>query len=216
MKLGRFICVEGIEGTGKTTHMHFIKRYLTQRLAESPVMTREPGGTPLAEAIRSMLLQTNTYQEPLAPEAELLLLFAARRQHIINVIEPALHRNQWVICDRFTETSFAYQGYGRGIAQNFIQTLQLHVHQSLKIDRVILLDMPAPQALNRLKQKHSMLDRIEQEPLAFFERARAGYLKRAIALPTMYRIVDADQSIKRVEFQLAKILDELLSYDTLT
>jgi dTMP kinase len=210
---GHFICLEGIEGAGKTTQIGFIQEYL--RSKHKPVLTtREPGGTPLAERIRQVILDSQHSQERIAPDTELLLLFAARQQHITEVIEPALQNGYWVICDRFTESSYAYQGSGRGISWDFIDSLTSHIHKHLEIDRVILLDIPVSTAIERLHKRqyqyHQPLDRIEAESLEFFERVRQGYLNRAKALLN-YRVIDANCPLIEMKNQITTVLNELLS-----
>jgi len=213
-KLGRLICLEGIEGTGKTTQTSFVVDYIRRHFNQRVVMTREPGGTLLAESIRHLILDAKKDQEPIAPETELFLLFAARRQHVMQIIQPAIKRGNWVICDRFTEASYAYQGGGRGISSHLIETLESYTHHNLTIDCVILLDMPVKAALDRLhKTRYHMqqpLDRIEIEPFEFFEHVRNSYLDRAQKFPSRYRIIDANVSLKKVQSQIAAVLDELL------
>lgn len=217
MPLGRFICLEGIEGVGKTTQIDFIAHYVKKVLHQPVFTTREPGGTPLAESIRRLILEAPSYQEGIASETELLLLFAARRQHILQVIQPALSVGDWVVCDRFTEASYAYQGGGRGISVDFIHALESYIHQDLRIDRVILLDLPVSVALDRLRERnhyhHQSLDRIERESPEFFERVRYSYLQRAAAFPDCYRIINANCSLEQVQFQIMTVLDELLRLD---
>jgi dTMP kinase len=204
---GRFITLEGIEGVGKSTQLAFISDYLTRKNIRVTT-TREPGGTALAETIRSLVL--NPTQETITPETELLLFFAARAQHIHTLIQPALQRGDWVICDRFTETSYAYQGGGRGIDFKFIQDLQKWVQKDLKIDCILLLDAPVASALQRTQhRKHN--DRIEAETQDFFNRVRAAYLLRAKQLVNIYHIIDASQSIQATQTQIQRVLDELIA-----
>lgn len=233
MHIGRLICLEGIEGSGKTTHAEFILRYL-QSINQTAISTREPGGTPIAEAIRGLLLQnqnsardqdqtTNSgarqhfaegVQEALTPEAELLLMFAARSQHITHRIRPALQAGHWVICDRFTEASYAYQGGGRKLTGAFIHCLETYVQHDLKINRVILLDIPVSLALSRIHTRRMKIpqyyDRIEAETEVFFTRVRAAYLSRAKQYPELYCIIDANAPLEQVQQQITQVLQELL------
>ncbi|BBB15246.1 thymidylate kinase [Candidatus Rickettsiella viridis] len=204
----RFITLEGIEGVGKSTQLKFISDYLKQKNIPLTV-TREPGGTPLAEAIRELVLTFDSSKETVTPETELLLFFAARAQHIHTVIEPALARGDWVICDRFIETSYAYQGGGRGIDLAFIQDLQKWVQKDLKVDCVLLLDAPVDLALKRTLRRKK-IDRIESETADFFNRARDTYLARAKQAQNNYHIIDASLSLKEVQKQIQSILDRLL------
>ena len=202
---GSFISIEGIEGTGKSTAITLIKRYLEQA-QQAFILTREPGGTPVAEAIRGVLLQ-HYATETLLPTTETLLMFAARAQHLVQVIKPALASGQWVVCDRFTEATYAYQGAGRGLALSKIKVLEDWVQEGLRPDLCILLDLPVEQALERIKQR-AELDRIEAEDVAFFERIRQYYLAQYRAHPERYRLIDASVDIATVEQKLINILDE--------
>lgn len=205
----RFIALEGIEGVGKSTQLKFISDYL-QKKGIALTVSREPGGTALAEAIRRLVLQTDFSPETIIPETELLLFFAARAQHIHYVIKPALQRGDWVLCDRFTETSYAYQGGGRGLDPAFIRSLQLWVQQDLKINAVLLLDAPVDIALRRTHNRQH-LDRIEAEKQDFFARVRASYLERAKQMPDCYHIIDASRSLQDVQAQIKQVLDKLLA-----
>ncbi|MGA2655630.1 MAG: dTMP kinase [Gammaproteobacteria bacterium] len=205
---GKFIVLEGIEGVGKTTNMEFICRYLTDKHLDV-VRTREPGGTPLAEKIRDIVLHTKGY-ETLSIDAELLLMFAARAQHIAQIIQPALSKGQWLVSDRFTDASYAYQGGGRGIAHDRIAVLEKWVQNDLQPDRVIILDAPVDVALLRT-QHRKVKDRIEQEQTDFFVRVRQAYLQRAELNPSRYRIVNAAESLSQVQAHLRAILDELIN-----
>ncbi len=201
-----FITLEGIEGVGKSTQLSFIRNYLLK--SKQPlVVTREPGGTPMAEELRKVLLQKN--KEPVTQEAELLLLFAGRAQHIAQVIRPALAAGKWVICDRFTDATYAYQGGGRGMSLEQIAMLEKWVQQDLHPDLVLLLDAPVKTALKRIKRRR-MKDRIEMEQESFFQRVRDGYLARAEQFPNRYKIIDARQPCLKVQKQIKSILDELL------
>lgn len=202
---GRFITLEGGEGVGKSTNLAFVAEKLTQAGLEV-VTTREPGGTPLAEAIRELLLGDS--EEPMSGLTEVLLVFAARAQHLDRVIRPALARGAWVLCDRFTDATYAYQGGGRGIDESAIAALEQLVQQGLEPDLTLYLDMPPAAAEVRLGDRHR--DRIEREERAFFERVRASYLDRA-AGSARFRVVDAGGSLEQVRDQLAAILDDYLA-----
>lgn len=207
---GRLICLEGIEAAGKTTQINFIAHYLKEA-HKTVITTREPGGTPLAERIRQLILSPQMHGEVLTAEAECLLMFAARAQHITYTIQPALSLGHWVVCDRFIEASFAYQEGGRGLSHGFIETLQEAILKNLPIDRVLLFDLPVTAALERIHQRPSDIDcdRIESEALSFFERVRATYLTRAQQYPERYRIIDANVSLNKVQQQVMQVLDEL-------
>jgi dTMP kinase len=182
----------------------FISEYLTQK--NIPVITtREPGGTAVAEAIREFVL---TAPLDITAETELLLFFAARAQHIHAVIKPALQRGTWVICDRFTEASYAYQGGGRGIDLAFISDLQKWVQKDLNIDCVLLLDAPVEIALNRTKYRKK--DRIEAETHDFFNRVRTMYLARSQQFANLYHIIDASLSVQETQNQIKPLLEELI------
>lgn len=203
---GRFITVEGVEGVGKTTNIQFIAEQLTSA-GVNVVLTREPGGTPLAESIREVLLETR--DEPVAENTELLLMFAARAQHIAQVIEPALARGRWVICDRFTDATFAYQGAGRGVAMSKIADLEQWVQGDLRPDYTLLLDAPVEVGLARAK-KRAALDRFEQEQQQFFLQVRQGYLNLAQVHQERYRIIDASKPLDDVQIQLRSVLSEMI------
>jgi dTMP kinase len=191
MKRGRFITIEGGEGVGKSTQISAVRDLLSVRGLEV-VVTREPGGTPRAERLREILLERST--EPMPPACELLLMFAARATHLENLIRPALERGAWVVCDRFTDATYAYQGGGRGVDPQQIALLERLVQRELQPDLVVLLDAPvelgeARAAVRNAKAGSS--DRFEQERREFRERVRAAYLERADAEPTRYSVVDA-------------------------
>lgn len=206
-KKGLFISVEGGEGVGKSTNLDFIINYL-QENSVSLISTREPGGTPLAEEIRELLLKPRG--ENVSEVSELLLMFAARAQHLNQKILPALDRGDWVICDRFTDATYAYQGGGRRMDVETISQLENMVQAALRPDRVILLDLPVEIGMERAK-KRGELDRFESQQLAFFERVRTAYLQRAAQSPSTYRIVDASPTLDKVQQQIQVILDELIS-----
>jgi len=202
-----FISIEGGEGAGKSTSIEYIKQKLEACGIEC-LVTREPGGTPMAEDIRQLLLQHR--DEVVDPYTELLLMFASRRQHVQNVIRPALASGKWVICDRFTDASFAYQGFGRGLDKDFISSLKRWVHGDLNPNMTVLFDLDIAIGMARAG-KRSDFDRIETETMSFFERVRQGYLTQAKAEPQRYRVVDASQSIAGVERQLDHFLAPLLA-----
>ncbi|MEZ5560729.1 MAG: dTMP kinase [Pseudomonadales bacterium] len=202
---GRFITLEGGEGAGKSTNLAFVASYLRDAGIEV-VTTREPGGTPLAESIRELLLSNR--EEPVAPLAELLLVFAARAQHLSTVIEPALAAGRWVLCDRFTDATYAYQGAGRGIDARLIGELETLVQQGLQPDLTFYLDLPPEAADARLAGRD--LDRFEREQRAFFQRVRAAYVQRAAAL-ARFRVVDGSQPLAQVQSELARQLDTFMA-----
>lgn len=208
MKRGRFITLEGGEGAGKSTQLQTVAACLTA--AGIPFLTtREPGGTPRAEAIRGLLLSPGE-REPMASETELLLMFAARAQHVKQRIEPALAAGTWVLCDRFTDATRAYQGGGRGLDLSQIEALAAWVHGDCWPDLTLLLDVPAAQGLARA-EKRSAKDRIEQEALAFFERVRAHYLALAAAEPTRFRVIDAASAEAAVTAQVMAAMTAFLA-----
>ncbi|ERL49393.1 dTMP kinase [Halomonas huangheensis] len=204
---GRFITLEGGEGVGKSTNLGFVVDFLRGQGIEV-VQTREPGGTPRAEAIREQLLAH--HQEPLDSDAELLLVFAARAQHLARRIVPALERGAWVVSDRFTDATFAYQGGGRGIDVQRIAQLEKFVQRGLTPDLTLLLDMPldaAEQRLaGRLDRKGETRDRFEQEQRDFFERVRDAYLARAADDPQRMAIIDASGSLDDVQARITQQL----------
>ena len=193
----RFVTLEGIEGVGKTTQVARLSAALTARGIEH-VVTREPGGTPLAEKIRELVLSPK--EEALPPVAELLLMFAARAVHLANYIEPNLRAGRWVICDRFTDATYAYQGGGRQLSAQPIRELESMVQGARRPDLTILLDAPVEAALARAKARNAggAADRFERERSEFFERVRNVYLARAAAEPSRIALVDATQSVDAV------------------
>ncbi|GLQ31688.1 dTMP kinase [Litoribrevibacter albus] len=198
-----FITFEGGEGVGKTTNIEYFKELMVQSGLDF-VSTREPGGTPLAEEIRSLLLSTR--DEAVCSNAELLLMFAARSQHLATVIEPALKQGVHVICDRFTDATYAYQGYGRKLGTERIAVLEGLVHGDRQPDLTIILDAPVEVGMGRARNRGE-LDRFEREDLEFFERVRKGYLARAKAAPDRYEIVDASLELDEVKQQVAEIFE---------
>jgi dTMP kinase len=199
---GRFITVEGIEGVGKTTNIDFICQQL-QAAGKEVVLTREPGGTPLGEAVRVLLL--DPAYTGMDSTCELQLMFAARAEHLAKVVWPAMERGQWVLCDRFTDATYAYQGGGRGIDSGVIARLEELVQGDFRPDLTLLLDVPVEIGLARAG-KRGALDRFEQEKVEFFERVRNAYLEMAACSPERYRVIDASQSLDDVQRQLSAIL----------
>ena len=200
---GRFITIEGGEGAGKST----AQAYLAERLAErgiAALQTREPGGTPLAESIRQTLLSTDG--EHPVEMAELLLVFAARAQHLARVIEPALAAGQWVICDRFTDATYAYQGAARGLSADLIAQLETLVQGERRPDTVVVMDLSPEVGMTRAKQRGE-LDRFEREKPAFYSQVRNAYLARAQADPDRYQVIDAEQSLESVREALSKLVE---------
>ena len=191
MTRGKFITIEGGEGVGKSTQLTNLRSWLAQT-GRDVVFTREPGGTPRAERIRELLLETTN--EPMPPVSELLLMFAARATHIANVIQPALDRGSWVICDRFTDATYAYQGGGRGMDEHQIAVLEQMVQAELRPDLTLLLDAPLDLTTARAQDRNAAAgttDRFEREQRAFFERVRNAYLERANQYPERFAVIDA-------------------------
>lgn len=205
MTRGLFITLEGGEGVGKSTNLRFIEALLAERQIET-VVTREPGGTELAENIRHLLLAK--HHESLTPEAELLLMFAARSQHIHHKILPALQRGCWVICDRFTDATYAYQGGGRNLNVQTISWLEQTVQGDLRPDLTLLLDAPVETGMLRARNR-GLLDRFESERRDFFERVRQAYLHRASLFPDRYAIIDASLPLPEVQRQIRMAIDAL-------
>lgn len=203
---GQFITVEGVEGAGKSTQLHFIESYLRQA-GKSLVVTREPGGTPLGEEIREILLQPR--EDGMAGNTELLLMFAARAEHLSQKILPALDAGQWVLCDRFTDATYAYQGGGRGLNKSLILDLENLIQGDHRPDMTIYLDLPVETGLKRARERGE-LDRFEREDLQFFESVRQAYLDRSRQLTNIYRVIDAGQTIDEVEHQVKQALDAFL------
>lgn len=207
-KRGRFITLEGGEGAGKTTNREWLAKRLRQHLGEDRlVVTREPGGTPLAEQIRTLLLTRQ--DEALTPTAELLLVFAARAQHLAQVIEPALAAGKWVLCDRFTDATYAYQCGGRGVPEASVAALEAWVHPHLTPDLTLYLDVSVSEGLARARQR-AALDRFETESQRFFEAVRSAYRARAARFPERFWLVNAEQPLEQVQASLALALAERL------
>jgi len=198
---GRFLTLEGVDGAGKSTHVDWIAQTLRD-LGIDVLQTREPGGTPLSEALRDMVLK-----QPMQLETEALLMFAARSEHIAQVIEPALAAGRWVLSDRFTDASYAYQGGGRQLGGERVAALERWLHPALQPDRTWLFDVPLAVARERLGRAR-VADRFEQESDAFFERTREAYLARVAASPARIRVIDGTQSIEAIRALLAAELRE--------
>lgn len=207
MNTARFITVEGIEGAGKSTCMSLIARSI-ESAGFALISTREPGGTPLGEELREVLLGHR--RDGMSIDAELLLMFAARAEHLRTRIEPALDAGTWVLCDRFTDATYAYQGGGRGVAIERIAQLETWVQGDRRPDLTLLLDLPVELGLERAG-KRSRPDRFEQESLRFFERVRGGYLDLARQHPQRIRLLDAARPLIEVEAQIRRIMTEYLA-----
>jgi dTMP kinase len=206
MARGKFITFEGIDGAGKTTHLEWFRERLAAGLAPAGhqvVVTREPGGTTLGESLRDILLH-----QPMDLETEALLMFAARREHLAQVIEPALARGDWVLSDRFTDATFAYQGGGRGLPRDKLETLERWVQGGFGPDLTVLFDVPTDTASARRGAARSP-DKFESESGAFFERTRAEYLRRAQESPHRFAIIDATQSIPDIRAALESVIASL-------
>ena len=206
-KRGLFLTLEGAEGVGKSTNIAFITQYLEQRGIEY-VLTREPGGTQLAERIRDLLLAV--HEESMSGLTELLLVFAARAQHLNKVIEPALGAGKWVVCDRFTDATFAYQGAGRGLSVETIGQLQSLVQGELRPDLTLILDLDPEIGLERASNR-GQLDRFEREQQSFFRHVRQGYLDIAEAEPKRCKVIDASKGLEEVKLDLLAALELGLS-----
>ena len=202
-KRGLFLTLEGAEGVGKSTNIEFITQYLEQQGVEY-VLTREPGGTHLAEKIRDLLLAV--HEEPMSELTELLLVFAARAQHLDKVIEPALASGKWVVCDRFTDATFAYQGAGRGLSVETIDQLQSMVQGELRPDLTIILDLDPKIGMERASNRGE-LDRFEREQQVFFRSVRQGYLDIALAEPERCMVIDAAKPLEEVKLNLLVALE---------
>jgi dTMP kinase len=203
---GRFITLEGIDGAGKSTHAAWLAETLIAR-GHRVVATREPGGTPLGEALRALLLR-----ETMTHETEVLLLFAARREHLVHVIRPALARGDWVLCDRFTDATYAYQGGGHGVEPSLIETLEAWTHADCQPDLTLLFDVPTDVSRARLArgaEQGRELDRFERQREGFFERVRNAYLERAKRDPARFRVIASARSLDEVRADLARIVGAL-------
>lgn len=196
---GRFITLEGIDGAGKSTHLSWLVNYLREQ-GRVVVQTREPGGTPLGEKLRELLLH-----EPMHLETEALLMFAARREHLEQVIRPAVARGDWVVCDRFTDASFAYQGGGRGLRSEKLSRLEHWVQEGFQPDLTLLFDLPIDMAFRRMAGASRHLDRFEQEKADFHQRVRDAYLARAAQMPERIKVIDARQTVETIQKQLKEL-----------
>lgn len=202
MTVGKFITFEGIDGAGKSTHLEFVARWLEGR-GKRVVVTREPGGTPLGEKLRELVLH-----EKMHLETEALLMFASRREHLAQVIEPALARGDWVISDRFTDATFAYQGGGRKLSREKLEALEQWVHPHLQPDLTLLFDVPLDVARARLDATRE-LDKFEREKADFFEATRQEYLRRAAQFPQRFRLIDSTRTIAAIQSELEMLLTSL-------
>ncbi len=197
---GKFITFEGIDGAGKSSHVEWLAEFLRQHNIIAHV-TREPGGTALGEKLRDLLLN-----ESMHLETETLLMFAARREHLACLIEPALSRGEWVVCDRFSDATYAYQGGGRGLERGKLQVLEHWVHELVQPDLTLLFDLPLDIARERIVLANRVLDKFEQERVDFHERVRQAYLERAHSNPSRIRLIDANRSIDEIRKQLETIV----------
>ncbi|HEU4350426.1 MAG TPA: dTMP kinase [Burkholderiales bacterium] len=198
---GKFVTLEGVDGAGKSTHQKFVADFVATR-APHVIQTREPGGTDLAERLRQSILS-----DPMAPEVETLLLFAARADHVARVIRPALEAGSWVVCDRFTDATAAYQGAGKGVPRDLIERLAAAAHPDLIPDRTLVFDCPFEVSRKRLQGK--TLDRFEREDREFFERVRTAYLDRSRAEPQRIRVIDAGAPLPEIRKALERALADL-------
>jgi dTMP kinase len=197
----KFITLEGVDGAGKSTHMQFIADAVAAASGRHAIVTREPGGTDLAERLRQAILE-----EPMEPMAETLLIFAARAHHVRKVIRPALASGSWVVCDRFLDATYAYQGAGKGVPADLIERLGEAAHPGLKPDRTLVFDCTYEVARERLGASGKKLDRFEREDQAFFERVRGAYLARAKSEPARIRVIDASADVPTIRKGLEQAL----------
>jgi len=205
-RTGRFITLEGIDGAGKSTHLGWLRERIEAR-GHRVVTSREPGGTPLGEKLRDLLLH-----EPMTHDSETLLMFAARCEHLEHVIRPSLSRGEWVLCDRFTDATYAYQGGGKGVPLARIRDLEQWLHGDCQPDLTLLFDVPTATSRARLERARiegRQLDKFERESGSFFERVRDAYLERAAADPRRFRLVDSSQPLATVRAELALHLAQL-------
>ena len=205
MKPGKFITIEGGEGVGKSTNIAFIQSLLAEKGIDS-VVTREPGGTPLAEEIREVLIANR--EEQVVSETELLLMFAARAQHLNALIMPNIEQGRWVISDRFTDATYAYQSGGRGVPAEKVALLEGFVQGDFRPDLTLLLDAPIEVGMGRARDR-GKLDRFEEEQVEFFERVRASYLERAAAEPERFEIIDATRNLDQVQKDIANVINRI-------
>ena len=206
---GLFITFEGTEGVGKSTAIRLVSEYLTERGVDHQV-TREPGGTPMAEEIRNLLLAPR--EETVDPTTELLLMFAARAQHLAQLIRPSLESGQWVLCDRFTDATYAYQGGGRNLSAEPVAILEQLVQEGVRPDRIFWLDAPVAKGMERISDRAGGKDRFETERERFFERVRGVYEARSRTHPEAYRRIDAAQPLELVERALYRETDSLIDH----
>ncbi|WP_153131897.1 dTMP kinase [Dechloromonas hortensis] len=197
---GKFITFEGIDGAGKSSHVEWLAEWLRGQ-GKTVQVTREPGGTELGEKLRTLLLN-----DPMHLETETLLMFAARREHLAKLIEPALARGEWVVCDRFSDATYAYQGGGRGLDRSKFLALEHWVHAHVQPDLTLLFDLPLDVARERIALASRVLDRFEQERAEFHERVRLAYLERAHANPSRIRVVDANNSLDNIRKTLEQVV----------
>lgn len=197
---GKFITFEGIDGAGKSSHVEWLAEFLRAK-GKTVHVTREPGGTELGEKLRGLLLN-----ESMHLETETLLMFAARREHLARVIEPALQRGEWVVCDRFSDATYAYQGGGRGLDKAKLHTLERWVHEHLQPDLTFLFDLPLDVARERIVLANRVLDKFEQERTDFHERVRQAYLERAHSNPSRIRVIDANVTLKNIRTTLEQYI----------
>jgi dTMP kinase len=209
-KKGRFITLEGGDGVGKTTHISLLEAYLMEH-GQSVLTTREPGGTTLGETLRKVLLRDGL---ECGAETEMMVLFASRTQHLHAVLLPAIAKGQWVLCDRFTDATFAYQGGGRGIPFERIERLETFVQDDFQPDLTLLLDLPVEEGLARAAGRGSLVDRFEEQDLAFKERIRQAYLRRQRDYPDRIQCIDASGSVEEIQIILRQHIQTLLRSDT--
>lgn len=206
MPRGRFITLEGVDGAGKSTHAGYLAKAIVAR-GHQVTATREPGGTPIGERLRDLLLHM-----PMTHDTEALLMFAARREHLEQVIRPALARGDWVVCDRFTDATYAYQGGGHGVARERIAELEQFVHGDCQPDVTLLFDVPLPVSRARLDRAQAdgrTLDKFESEQQDFFARVRAAYLERAAADPRRFRVIDSSRPLEETRVALDALVATL-------
>lgn len=200
---GKLVTLEGVDGSGKSTHLEFVEQLLRNR-GHRVRRTREPGGTPLAEALRRLVLET-----PMGSECEVLLMFAARADHVRRLIQPELEAGTWIVCDRFTDATFAYQGAGKGVSTELIRSLAAATHPGLWPDRTLVFDCPFEVASSRLEGAGRKMDRFESEDRAFFERVRGAYLDAARKEAQRIRVIDASKPLENVKQQIEESISTI-------